>query len=90
MRVIPDFENLPPMTKSKALKVFQKMVLATIAGNLMLGRKGYMKKQRQLKLQLQNYPENIRLIHEKIRVRRVDWNKFFEDSMVSEKMAIAI
>ena len=44
LRVIPDFENLPPMTKSKALKVFQKMVLATIAGNLMLGRKGYMKK----------------------------------------------
>lgn len=69
---------LPKLRVSKGLKSFQKLILATIAGNLLLGRKGFIKEQRQLKLTLQSYPENIRLYHENIRERRRDWNKFFD------------
>lgn len=74
-----------PMRMSKALRVFQKFMLAIIITNWLLNRKGYLKEQRTLKARYQCYEEKIKIIHPML--RKIMRNKldYFEVCMKVEK-----
>ena len=76
------------MKKTKALKVFQKITITIIATNILLNNKGYMKKLRTMRLKINCYPENIKIIHPSIREQRKDQQQFFQASMNREKSVL--
>lgn len=85
-----NYEVTRPMKKSKALKVFHKLVLAVIVTNWLLNRKGYLKKQRTLKVSYTHYKEKIKILHPIIRNITDNKLKYFEKSMKTEKGCIAV